>query len=116
MNIKRWFYQLITPMCVQKGDAYREDQARQRKPFVWDRPSIPRPTQTIEERDSIMKHARWWERWSGSRFEREENPIFAMDHREFMRSTWSKPGENRKPDIKDIVIRSNPVTGDWEKL
>lgn len=54
--------------------------------------------QTTEEAQKILDKCRYWDRWTGSRYVRSENP------------KWNDP----KYDVKDCVARSNSVTGKWE--
>lgn len=116
MHIKRKLYQMLTPMVVQRGDAYREDLARSRpKPSAVVDESFT--TQTTAEKNTVLREAQFWESWSGSRFIREDNPIINMTRREYLRSEWSTEDDRSKPNIVvGRIARSNPVTGNWEIL
>jgi hypothetical protein len=95
---------------------FAEDLKKTRKMNKEYRDSLPRATQTLEERNNIQIHAAVWEQWTGSRFIRMENPIQKMTELEFMRSHWSKENEKRIPANQGYTARSCPVTGDYKKV
>jgi hypothetical protein len=49
-------------------DTFEESYQKARKIAKDQRDSILRPTQSTEERNSILRYAAAWERWTGSRF------------------------------------------------
>lgn len=77
------------------------------------RAQLQRSTQNAAEKDSILIHAAVWERWTGGRFEKVDNPIHKMTEQEFRSSVWGR-GLIAKPKNKGYTARSNPVTGDYE--
>jgi hypothetical protein len=112
---------------IRKGNAYRmekygpqdtfaESYEKARKIAKEYRNSLPRATQSSEERNVILRHAATWELWSGSRFIREENPIQQMAEQEYRESCWSKDGDYRIPKNEGYTARSCPVTGDYKKV
>jgi hypothetical protein len=78
--------------------------------------NIAARTQTTAQRNEIKRTAAYWDEWSGSRYVRRINPILEMDRGEFMQSCWSRPGDVALPIIREVIIRSCAVTGDWFQL
>lgn len=106
--------------AVKLGSAYRlkkygseetisESYASARKHVVWEQENIHTKTkfywpwtnesaEYCKQQDDFKSHFAFWDEWTGSRYERIENPDFTK--------------------VKDrfSVCRSNAVTGEWEKL
>ena len=112
---------------IRKGNEYRlekygrpdtleESYQKARKIAKDQRDSIPRPTQTTDQRNDILRHAAAWELWSGSRFIREDNPIHQMSKDDYRKSSWSNNGTAEFPTNQGYTARSCPVTGDYKKV
>ena len=125
MSFKSFLYKIIPDPTVSYKtqtlvtDSFYESWKKSRAQAAEYWKGIPRATQSLTERNSIKKHARYWDCWTGARYVREENPIVNMTLRQYLRSDWADEYEYKLPDIKDIkdiIVRSNAVTGDWELL
>jgi hypothetical protein len=99
-----------------KPETFAENYAKSRKMAKELSDRIPRPMQSTEDRNNILRHATAWELWTGSRFERQDNPIHQMTKDEFKRSCWSKNGTVSFPKNEGYTARSCPVTGDYKKV
>jgi hypothetical protein len=106
--------------AVRKGNEYRrakygppetmaESYARARRQVAWEREHIKPKTKFYWPWDArcaeIDKHTEvfksqfaFWDEWTGGRYQRVQNPDLS--------------------NVKDLysVCRSNPITGEWEKL
>ena len=67
--------------------------------------------------DRFKETFEYWDEWSGGRFVRRENPVAAMNLREYIQSSYSRDDDTKLPTIvPGTICRSNPVTGYYEAL
>lgn len=70
----------------------------------------PRRDEKIHQQMAFKLGFQYWEEWTGSRYERVENPILSMNHAEFLRSEWCKYTCGVEPKINyGSVCRWDPV-------
>lgn len=93
---------------------YRENLQSQCQPFF-------RSQESLQAEDALKMHYQYWDEWTGSRYERVENPYLDKDYfvkHHKMLPTLAK--HLHKEFVKTVqmgkVLRSNPVTGFWEPL
>lgn len=76
-----------------------------------------------EEQDALKMQYQYWDEWTGARFARRENSYmdkeyFDKHHRLYSNGSLSRIAH--KEFCKNVkigeVIRSNPVTGNWEPI
>jgi hypothetical protein len=106
--------------AIRKGNEYRrakysptetmaDSYARAQEHVAWERENIHTKTrfywpwteessQWCKDQDNFKNNFAFWDVWTGSRYERQENP------------------DTRTVKDRYSVCRSNPVTGEWEKL
>jgi hypothetical protein len=91
--------------CRQSRKEYYEDQVPKSKPFF-------EKLENCIKAEQYKAKFNYWDEWTGSRYERRENPYMYMRYIELERL-----GIYHINEIKpDSVCRSNPVTGYWEEL